>query len=202
MKRAVAGAAVVLVLVAGCGSVSTTSPEASRPSASASGAGSSPTGSAAPAKELARHDQLFPDVAAKCVNPPTPTATPTPTGSPAVPVDPMAAKYAENHGFKQTLALSPAALCRGTAHGARITAALQRTGRAATLGTEELQAELEKAGYPKERTQVYTSGGSVGFSLLVPEAGPCVTGRLITPLDVRPHGPYMEGGCVEPKGGH
>lgn len=61
---------------------------------------------------------------------------------------------------------------------------------------------LERLGYPRDAVQVRREGGAAGFSLFVPGAGPCISGRLASPPKVEVHGPYVEGGCTEPKGGH
>lgn len=42
------------------------------------------------------------------------------------------------------------------------------------------------------------------FTVTVEEAGRCVTGDIVAgeDIDVSPHGFDVEGGCVEPVGGH
>lgn len=214
MKRLLLAVAAALLVTTGCGTVHT--------AGSGSGAEASPAVESSPADQrtkaqaqaAARHDQLFPDVAARCAgvipspsgpfDPSGSAGSATPSSGTADGADPAAKKYAENHAFKMTVNLDAPAQCRGDAHAARIAAALERQkpGRASTLTEQELQSALEALGYPKDSTQVYRSGGAVTFSLFVPATGPCVTGRLDSPLNVKGHGPYMEGGCTEPKGGH
>ncbi|MFF1411685.1 hypothetical protein ACFVX6_18165 [Streptomyces sp. NPDC058289] len=156
------------------------------------------------AAAVARHDALFPAIAARCADVATGGASP---GSPAgeLPADPEARKYAENHAYKQQARLSPGARCRGDAHAARIKAAVAGGpgGKGAPHTVEELRAVLTGLGYGFDAGGVYGSGAvNVSFVLSVPESGPCVTGRLGPPLTVEAHGMYVEGGCLEPRGGH
>ncbi|MFF0416452.1 hypothetical protein ACFYUY_39230 [Kitasatospora sp. NPDC004745] len=160
-----------------------------------------PTPPPGPAEARARHDRLFPQVAAECAGVAA-TPLPTPIAPPTGARDPWADKYAENHGFRTTATLLADGRCRGEAHRARIADALRRDGRTAGLDRAGLRALLEALGYRAEETNVSTDGGSLGFSLWIPEAGPCVTGVLTTPPTIEAHGPYLEGGCTEPKGGH
>ncbi|MET7617061.1 hypothetical protein [Streptomyces sp. NPDC005408] len=142
-----------------------------------------------------KHDRLFPDVAAICSDEVVQSASPS---APAPePTDPEARKYAENHAYKQQLPLKGPALCRGKAHAKRITPALEGVHSEA-----DLRSKLTALGYPEPTVEVYTTGGSLGFTFSVPETGPCITGLLTSPAKVEAHGPYMEGGCMEPKGGH
>ncbi|WP_328676387.1 hypothetical protein OG905_22340 [Streptomyces sp. NBC_00322] len=141
-----------------------------------------------------KHDRLFRDVAAVCSDRVT-TASPS-TAAPE-PTDPEARKYAENHAYKQLRPLQGAALCRGQAHAKRITAALE-----AVHSEADLRSKLTALGYPESTVEVYRTGGSLGFTFSVPEAGPCITGLLTSPVKVEAHGHYMEVGCMEPRGGH
>ncbi|WP_405495371.1 hypothetical protein [Streptomyces sp. NBC_00096] len=160
------------------------------------------------AAAVARHDKLFPEIAARCADQGAPKTTETPaaTGAPgALPTDPEAGKYAENHAYKQQAELGPAARCRGDAHAARIRAALTggSGGKGAPHTVDELRALLMGLGYGFDSGGVYGSGSvNVSFVLSVPESGPCVTGRLGPPVSVKAHGVYVEGGCLEPRGGH
>ncbi|MFD0258888.1 hypothetical protein ACFV4M_21285 [Kitasatospora indigofera] len=205
---ATAGVAVgtAVLLVAGCGERSA-SDAGSGPSGAAAGAKAPAAATTPPgvAEPQAQQDALFPEVAARCANAGTARA-PSPSASAGVPDgaldDPSARKYAENHAYKQTLELTPQSRCRGDAHAARITTALRATGRAATLGEAELRAELERLGYPTQGGEVHSSGGTVGFSLWIPGTGPCLTGTLAATPRIEAHGPYLEGGCNEPRGGH
>ncbi|MEV7612689.1 hypothetical protein [Streptomyces sp. NPDC089799] len=147
------------------------------------------------------HDRTFPDIAARCRDAqasPSPTGTPRPTE----PLDPEAAKYAENHAFRAQAELSPEAECRGRAHAARIGKGLFGTGKTAPTTEDALRKSLEGLGYRTTSGEVFTSGGALGFAFFVPGAGPCVTGFLGTPPKVEAHGAYVEGGCLEPRGGH
>ncbi|RSS68679.1 hypothetical protein [Streptomyces sp. WAC06614] len=208
-----AAAAVVtvgLLALAGCGTVTTTgggAPGASGPAAEAR-ASASPSAappSAASAAEAGRqqHDRQFPEVAARCKDAAARTS-PSTTVEPEDPrpTDPEAAKYAENHAFKTTVRLTPDRACTGSAHAERIRQAL--TGSGTQLPTDEaaLARTLQALGYPTRSGEVYRSGGALGFAFAVPGTGPCVTGTLGTPVKVESHGPYVEGGCQEPRGGH
>lgn len=195
-----AAAVAAALALTGCGSRT----------AGAGGAEEPPAPSAAPSVDyaaqavaaVARHDKLFPEIAARCADTAVAGAQPT-TGEP--PADPEARKYAENHAYKQQAELTPRAECRGDAHAARIKAALLAGsgGKGAPHTVEELRAVLTGLGYGFEGGGVYGSGAvNVSFVLSVPESGPCVTGRLGPPVSVKAHGMYVEGGCLEPRGGH
>ncbi|MCX5408730.1 hypothetical protein OHA37_33365 [Streptomyces sp. NBC_00335] len=156
------------------------------------------------AAAAARHDALFPEIAARCADVGTGGASPDATVR-ELPADPEARKYAENHAFKQQVELTPGARCRGDAHAARIRAAVTggSGGKGAPHTAEELRAVLTGLGYGFDAGGVYGSGAvNVSFVLSVPESGPCVTGRLGPPVVVQAHGAYVEGGCLEPRGGH
>ncbi|MFF8292287.1 hypothetical protein ACF068_24060 [Streptomyces sp. NPDC016309] len=148
---------------------------------------------------LTEHDRRFPGVADRCadVRPGPSAAAPTGPLPAGEPYDPERAKYAENHAFQQQLPMKADAECRGRAHADRIAGAL-----AGVRDEGGLRAALSKLGYPADGTEVYGSGPALAFSLMVPGAGPCVTGFTGPPVRVEAHGPYMEGGCVKPRGGH
>ncbi|MEU8894121.1 hypothetical protein [Streptomyces sp. NPDC048442] len=164
---------------------------------------SSPT-AADPAATAARaaHDKAFPEVAARCAGT-RGTAPAAGAGKPEpAATDPEAAKYAENHAFKQQASLAPEARCRGEAHAERIRKALTGPGATAPANEADLAAVLARLGYEAGPGTVYRTGGALGFSFFVPDIGPCVTGRLGSPATFEAHGAYMEGGCTEPRGGH
>ncbi|MFI0982029.1 hypothetical protein ACH4SP_34100 [Streptomyces sp. NPDC021093] len=148
------------------------------------------------------HDKAFPGVAARCkgvggTNPSTGPGKPEP-----LPTDPEAAKYAENHAFKQQVRLAPEARCRGEAHAQRIKKALTGPGATAPANEADLTTALTRLGYEADNGSVHRTGDALGFSLFVPGIGPCVTGQLGTPATFEAHGAYVEGGCTEPRGGH
>ncbi|WP_371679834.1 hypothetical protein [Streptomyces sp. NBC_01276] len=143
---------------------------------------------------------FFAEVAARCAG----AGSGAPASSPAereLPADPEARKYAENHGYRQQAGLSPEGTCRGDAHAARIRSALagKPPGTAA-----DLTGLLRGLGYPVGPGDVVDGAGGTGpgFALWIPGSGPCVEGTSGTPARVEAHGPYAEGGCREPKGGH
>ncbi|MFJ3173284.1 hypothetical protein ACIPJK_21260 [Streptomyces roseus] len=192
-------AAGLLVLTA-CGTKVPGSAAAPSPLPSLSPA---PDYAAEAAAAVARHDALFPQVAAACAGKATalPSRSAVPEG---LPTDPEARKYAENHGYKQQGTLTPAARCRGDAHAARIRAALDGSeSKGAPRTAQELSALLAGMGYAPQAADVYgSSAGDLSFVLSIPESGPCVTGHLTPPVSVQAHAVYVEGGCREPRGGH
>ncbi|MEU6239079.1 hypothetical protein, partial [Kitasatospora sp. NPDC047058] len=153
-------------------------------------------------RRVEEHDRLFPEVAALgCASA---KASPSATGTAsAVPLDPEAAKHAENSMYKQQIELTAEGRCRGAAHSARIAAALKARATGSPLGQADVVGLLESLGYPRAGTTVGSSGTDLVFDLFVPGTGPCVSGRLAaSAVKVETHGVYMEGGCTEPKGGH
>lgn len=157
------------------------------------------------AAAVARHDKLFPEIAARCSDVRQGGGASPDATAGVLPEDPEARKYAENHAYKKQARLTPEAACRGDAHAARIEAAAVGGpgGTGAPHTAEELHAVLTGLGYGFDGGGVYGSGAvNVSFVLSVPESGPCVTGRLGPPVTVEAHGMYVEGGCLEPRGGH
>ncbi|WP_030158279.1 hypothetical protein [Streptomyces sp. NRRL S-244] len=200
--RAALLAAGMLVMTA-CGTTVAGSGAAADPSPVPATPSQTPDYAAQAAAAVARHDKLFPEVAALCQGNAS-VAPPRSAAPDDLPTDPEARKYAENHAYKNEAALTPAAQCRGDAHAARIKAALGGSGgKGAPRTTRELSGLLTGMGYKVETGDVYASStGNLSFVLSVPESGPCVTGQVSPPLSVKAHGAYMEGGCHEPRGGH
>ncbi len=210
---AAALAAGLLALTA-CG----TKPAADEGNTAASAAASgSPSASPSPTPDFAadaaaakaRHDKAFPDIAARCAaegaaaTAAAPPATPAAPATPdALPTDPEAAKYAENHAFKKQGKLTPEAKCRGEAHAQRIKQALTGPGVVTPATEESLASALKAMGYELASGEVHRTGGALGFTFFVQGAGPCVTGQLGSPAEVTAHAVYVEGGCTEPRGGH
>ncbi|MEV8532515.1 hypothetical protein [Streptomyces sp. NPDC051211] len=213
IRRRPAPTAAVAVLAAGvltltaCGTTKTTT---GQPGAAGSGAASASASAkpdyvaaaeASAAAEQQRHDAKFPDIVARCKDAAA-TAGPSTAATSSRSMDPEAAKYAENHAYKTKGELSPEAECKGRAHAARIAKALSGAGKTTPATEADLAKSLEKLGYPSAQDEVYRDGGNLGFAFFVQGTGSCVTGRLGTPPKVEAHGPYMEGGCQEPRGGH
>ncbi|MGW6942581.1 hypothetical protein ACWGF3_26775 [Streptomyces xanthophaeus] len=206
---AAALAAGLLALTA-CG----TKPAADEGNTAASSAASgSPSASPSPTPDFAadaaaakaRHDKAFPDIAARCAAEgaaATAAAPPAPATPDALPTDPEAAKYAENHAFKKQGKLTPEAKCRGEAHAQRIKQALTGPGVVTPATEESLASALKAMGYELASGEVHRTGGALGFTFFVQGAGPCVTGQLGSPAEVTAHAVYVEGGCTEPRGGH
>ncbi|MFE5537295.1 hypothetical protein [Streptomyces sp. NPDC056492] len=193
-----------LLVLTGCGTkVPGTAAAPSPPPSPPPSLSPTPDHAARAAAAEARHDALFPEVAAACAG--KPTAVPSRSATPeSLPTDPEARKYAESHGYKQQGTLTPAAQCRGDAHAARIKAALGGSeGKGAPRTAQELGALLTGMGYEPGTADVYASStGNLSFVLSIPESGPCVTGHLTPPVSVKAHAVYVEGGCNEPRGGH
>ncbi|MFD7030325.1 hypothetical protein ACFWAR_20020 [Streptomyces sp. NPDC059917] len=187
-----------LLALTGCGTTSTT------------GGGADPVPAVSPSVDYAararaaaaRHDQLYPEIAARCAD--------RATGLPEAPqgsagTDPEADKYAENHAFKRELPDTPREQCLGRAHADRIRAALTGEGRTVPHTEAELRTALEGLGYAVDPGVIKSGPGQTGtlwFQLRVHEGGPCVGGQLHDPVRIETHGSYMEGGCWEPRGGH
>ncbi|MFD3871856.1 hypothetical protein [Streptomyces sp. NPDC058623] len=163
---------------------------------------SAPVAAPIPTDPVAAHDKDFPGIAAGC--PATAASEPAPTEPSALPTDPEAAKYAENHAYRQTSRLTPAMRCRGDAHALRIRQALTRPGATTPTAEAELESVLKGLGYRSDShdAHVYRTGGALAFTLFIPGAGPCVTGTPTDPDGIKAHGAYGEGGCIAPSGGH
>ncbi|WP_143196769.1 hypothetical protein [Streptomyces sp. CB00455] len=204
-----AALAVSLLALTACGTNSSTDRAHSTPSTASAPGSSSTVTSPSPTQDpaaaaRAEHDKAFPGIAARCTAESAAASTSrAASGEPgALPTDPEAGKYAENHAFKKQATLTPEARCRGEAHAQRIEKALTGPGGGTWATEEALESTLTAMGYPSANGEVYRAGGTLGFSYAVPGAGLCVTGRLGTPVTVEAHGAYMEGGCTEPRGGH
>ncbi|MFF3322628.1 hypothetical protein [Streptomyces sp. NPDC002889] len=155
-------------------------------------------------KAVAEHDRMFEDVAARCEDFDASSPGPSPSGRTGDGPEPENPKYAENNAFKSTLPMDVGDACRGNAHADRIAMALARSGSSGVRDSGEVSAHLAKLGYPKESVQISEWTGGLRITVSVPRAGPCVTGEIVGGQDpqISSHGFYMEGGCVEPEGGH
>jgi hypothetical protein len=199
--RTAAAAALLAVALTGCGTQRHTDP-------SGSGTGTPSPRDAAASEARARHDRMFTDVAARCADraasarpAPSRTSEDGPAGDGPRPEN---LEYAENHAFKKQLPMDGDALCRGTAHAERIAQGLTVPGGSAAPDAQQILDGLVGLGYPKESVHVSEWSDRVRFTVSVPQAGPCVTGDIVAgqDMDASPHGVYMEGGCLEPVGGH
>jgi hypothetical protein len=196
-RFAAAALVVCLPVLAGCGVTSAGA-------GAAPGSASATAAVAIPADPVAAHDKDFPKIAAGCPVPERTPAAPAPAAPSALPTDPEAAKYVENHAYRQTTGLTPATRCRGDAHALRIREALTGPGATAPDTEAELAAVLKRLGYrvAGHDVHVYRTGGALAFTLFIPGAGPCVVGSPADPAGIKAHGAYMEGGCIAPSGGH
>ncbi|NGO75738.1 hypothetical protein G6045_08625 [Streptomyces sp. YC504] len=112
-------------------------------------------------------------------------------------------KWAENHGYLQTLRLSPRGACEGAAHRERLQGALSQQKVPSAAGVQDTLRALD---YPQSRVLgLYESGGLVLFTLDLSHAtsGVCLDGSVRPQgVQLEEHGVYLEGGCERPKGGH
>ncbi|MFK0259539.1 hypothetical protein [Streptomyces sp. NPDC090445] len=204
---AVLTSAACLFALAGCGTTRAGAGIGVSASASAS-ASTTPdwakAAEAAAAAERQQHDQQFPEIVARCAD----TAAATSSSGPSASQDPQAGRYAENHAYKIKGRLSARAECVGRAHAARITQAFTMAGKTAPTTGLALKKALDELGYPTTGAEINDPGLILEFALMVKGTGACVSGTLAIPgqpgtvTRVEAHGPYMEGGCVEPRGGH
>lgn len=196
------------VLVAGCGTESGSKdgpgPGSGAGASEASGSASPSTAEEYEAAAREEHDSAWPAIAEKCRDvPPEPTAAAS--GSPADGSGPQPEnpKWAENHAYKQTTDMSPAEQCRGEAHAALIGAAL-KDAAPADLGDERRTLRvIEGLGYARDTVGARQAGpDAVAWNVFVAGAGPCISGSTGPDGGIEVHGAYLEGGCVEPVGGH
>ncbi|WP_199551385.1 hypothetical protein [Streptomyces sp. N35] len=143
------------------------------------------------------------DIRDRCADKSTvrPSAEKSPgVGDGSMPENP---KWAENHGYLQTLRLSPRGACEGAAHREHLQEALSEQKSPNAAGIQDTLRALD---YPQSRVlDLYESGGLVLFTLDLSDAvsGVCLDGS-VGPQGARleEHGVYLEGGCERPKGGH
>lgn len=108
--------------------------------------------------------------------------------------------YADNHAFRNTLALSPEQQRDGDLAASRIAAALDPLRPAVPYDEAAVAAALDAAGYP--HALVSADSGSASFDVTVAPRV-CVSGTLRAgAVATEVHGVYVEGGCREPRGGH
>ncbi|MFE9443642.1 hypothetical protein ACFYO2_32755 [Streptomyces sp. NPDC006602] len=102
-----------------------------------------------------------------------------------------------HNAYRRALPLKGLAECRGEVHVGRLTENL----KSVPVDKAEVDAALSRLGYGQAE-RVQSTGGGVHFVLALD--GVCVTGTL-SPSHrntIEAHGPYLEGGCVEPAYGH
>ncbi len=127
---------------------------------------------------------------------PSPTsAGPSPTV--AIPED-RPPDHGDNNAYRRALPLTGLSACRGDVHVHRLVKGLKSTA----ADKPAVDAALSRLGYGDEVERLQVAGSNVEFTLGLD--GVCVTGTL-TPghrNTIEAHGPYLEGGCVEPEYGH
>jgi hypothetical protein len=106
--------------------------------------------------------------------------------------------HGDNNAYRRALPLKGVNACRGDVHVTRLTEGL----KSVPVGKAEVDAALSRLGYGDEVEQINTVDGTVQFGIGLD--GVCVTGTLAPDhrSTIEAHGPYLEGGCVEPAYGH
>ncbi|MEV2212120.1 hypothetical protein AB0H86_11800 [Streptomyces sp. NPDC050997] len=186
-----------LLTLAGCGDTrvdgGTTGPAAT-PSAPGT---SAPASSPRPTRRVSTELRRLEDTACGTTTPqPTAEESSSPPATEAMEDRPP--NYADNHAYRRTLPIEGLAGCRGEAHVARLTANLGT----APVDRARVDTELSRLGYGDAVERIQSVDDTVRFAIGLD--GVCVTGTL-TPAHrntIEAHGPYLEGGCVEPVPGH
>ncbi|MXM67379.1 hypothetical protein GR925_29100 [Streptomyces sp. HUCO-GS316] len=194
-------AAAALVALAGCGTTREgTGVDSAGGTATSSASTSASVSPPPPLRRIGVDLQKVEDVA--CATwAPSPSASGREDTAPpdsAGPVD-RPPNYADNNAYRRELPLKGVAVCRGRVHVDRLTEGLKDVSADKT----EVDTALARLGYgSREVAQLETVGETVQFVLGLD--GVCVDATL--PLSqvnhIEAHGPYLEGGCVEPAYGH
>ncbi|KOG41732.1 hypothetical protein AQJ84_21940 [Streptomyces resistomycificus] len=184
--------AVAALTLAGCGQTRAGAKAASAPSS----ASPTSTSSATP-RHISAELREVEDSTCGTTTPRPSAARTSASPSPRVGED-RPPNYGDNNAYRRTLPLKGLAVCRGEAHVRRLTEQL----RGVPVDRAEVDAALSRLGYGDQVERVGSDGDGVRF--VIGLDGVCVTGTLGPSHDdtVEAHGPYMEGGCVEPAYGH
>jgi hypothetical protein len=193
-RTAVAGVAVLAL--AGCGDTRAGAESTATPSPSATASSSSPQ-----PRHISAELRKVEDSACGTTTPPpapSPSAEETSVAPSTEAVEDRPPNYADNNAYRRTLPLKGLAACRGEAHVGRLTENLAGV----PVDKAEVDAALSRLGYGRQVEEVQSTGEGVQFVLGLD--GVCVTGTLLPSHRNRigAHGPYLEGGCVEPAYGH
>ena len=194
-----------VLALAGCGSVRAGADTGTASGTATPSASVSASSSVSPTPQLRRISaelQKAEDTACATWSP-SPSPSPSASTDTAPPESAAAGdrppNYGDNNAYRRVLPLKGLAVCRGQVHVDRLTKGLKEV----PVDQAEVDTALARLGYgSREVEQLETVGGTVRFVLGLD--GVCFDGTL--PLsDDRPveaHGPYLEGGCVEPAYGH
>ncbi|GAA2465315.1 hypothetical protein [Streptomyces macrosporus] len=151
------------------------------------------------------------DIAAPSAAPfPSASASPSHPGAspyvePGVPAD-GAPHHGGNNAFRKKLDLSPEERRAGEAAADRIRPALKRLRERGETDPESVRAALLALDHREESVTVppasHSSDGRTEFTVSLRD-GACVSGGVDDEGEwIEVHGPYLEGGCQEPRGGH
>ncbi|MER5209904.1 hypothetical protein ABT063_04755 [Streptomyces sp. NPDC002838] len=187
-------AATVALTLTGCGS--TRADGGSQPTTSGP-SGSAPASSSQQPRHISAELRKLEDTACGTTAPrPTGEETSSPPATEAVGDQPP--NYADNNAYRRALPLKGLSVCRGEAHVKRLTEKLKDF----PVDKVRVDTELSRLGYGYEVEQLRTVDDTVQF--VIGLDGVCVTGTLVPSQKnaIEAHGPYMEGGCVEPAYGH
>lgn len=193
-RTAVAGVAVLAL--AGCGDTRAGAESTVTASPSTTASSSSPQ-----PRHISAELRKVEDSACGTTTPP-PSPSPSAEETSAAPsteaVEDRPPNYADNNAYRRTLPLKGLALCRGEAHVGRLTENLGGV----PVDKAEVDAALSRLGYGRQVEEFQSTGEGVQFVLGLD--GVCVTGTLLPSHRnrIEAHGPYLEGGCVEPAYGH
>jgi hypothetical protein len=183
---------VAVLVLAGCGNTRVGAESTATPSPSVTMSSSSPQ-----PRHISAELRRVEDAACGTTTP-APSAGETSASPSAETVEDRPPNYADNNAYRRALPLKGLAECRGEVHVGRLTENL----KSVPVDKAEVDAALSRLGYGYQAERVQSTGGAVHFVLGLD--GVCVTGTL-SPSHlntIEAHGPYLEGGCVEPAHGH
>ncbi|KOU61721.1 hypothetical protein ADK57_26430 [Streptomyces sp. MMG1533] len=192
-RYAVAG--VTVLTLAGCGNIRAGA-ESTATTPSPAATATAPSYSPAPRHISAELRKAEDSVCGTTTPPPSAEESSASPSTDAVEDRPP--NYADNNAYRRALPLKGLAVCRGDVHVGRLTENL----RSVPVDRAEVDAALSRLGYGYQVEQVRSTGQGVQF--VIGLDGVCVTGTLLPTHEstIEAHGPYMEGGCVEPAYGH
>ncbi|MEV0634828.1 hypothetical protein AB0I77_07625 [Streptomyces sp. NPDC050619] len=191
-------ATTVALALAGCGS--TRAADAGSGTTAAAPDTSAPTSSSPQPRHISAELRKLEDTACGSTTP-RPSAEETTSAPPTEPVGDQPPNYADNNAYRQTLPLEGLAVCRGEVHVERLTEKLKDV----PVDKARVDTELSRLGYGYEVDEIQADDepdDTVRF--VIGLDGVCLTGTLVPGHGdtIEAHGPYMEGGCVEPAYGH
>ncbi|MFD3501367.1 hypothetical protein ACFWWT_34940 [Streptomyces sp. NPDC058676] len=198
MRRSTVGrtsvASMAVLILAGCGNVRAGAESTASTSPSVTASSDSP----GPRHLSAELRKVEDSACGTTTSRPSPSAGATSASPSTEVVEDRPPNYADNNAYRRTLPLKGLAVCRGEVHVGRLTENL----RSVPVDKAEVDAALSRLGYGYQVEQVQEAVHGVQF--VIGLDGVCVTGTLVPTQKntIEAHGPYMEGGCVEPAYGH